>query len=665
MVVAALVLAYLADARRTPSGDPDAAPAARQVPSSAPSAPATGPAPGVPGQDRPRPARTGAVDPDPVLRHPPVRLEEPVRGAAALREVGERIDQVAAFNGRSVAELRELLTDETVWLDPGGRLFVREAADPAAAAPEPDAPSAAAAATVDPARAFQLHSLPGATRRIYLDFDGQEVSQTAWNLHPTSLLPPGRYEGWDPSRDGQGVFSDAERRAIHEIWARVAEDYAPFQVDVTTEDPGEAALARTSGTDQSYGARVVFSDSRTAMTTLCGGSCGGIAWIDVMDLVDPEDLYRIAWVFPAGTGQTPGAMAEGASHEAGHTLGLTHDGNASASYDEGHVPWAPIMGAGYYRGVTQWSKGDYAGANNRQDDVATIRRYLGTRPDEAGDTVATAAALPVEPGVIATRTDRDVYRLGECVSGWTVTAWPAAAAGPDLDVHLTVLDASGATVGSAAPATAEATVTITDPTGTRRGQRVGTGMDARVTGTTTGSLLVVVDGGGAQSGGAGNPVTDYDDYGSLGGYRVSVEGCTGTAGDVRPAATPQPPATPAPEPLVLPPAVPVRPPVTAPSRPRIGAASPGRRGGPRTVIARWGRPASTGGSAVTGYQLVVYRLRGGRVVGTRRIAVAPSRVSLEVRLALRPRTRYAFAVLARNEVGWSPPSGRSRAVRPR
>lgn len=685
----ALVLGCLAEPRRTTLAGGDAAPAESAT------VPTTVASPAAPERRAPAARRTGAqqvpddpVDPDAVVRHPPVRLEEPVRGAAALRAVEDRIEQVASFNGRSVAQLRRLLsTDETVWLDPGGRLFVREparqaAADPDTAepdtadqdAPQPDAAEpatsgevsagAAAATAVDPARAFQLHSLPGASRRIYLDFDGQEVSQTAWNLHTTSLLPAGWYQGWDPAGDGQGVFNDAERRAIYEIWARVAEDYAPFNVDVTTEDPGEAALARTTSADQTYGTRVVFSDSRTAMTTLCGGYCGGIAWIGVMGLVDPVDLYRVAWVFPAGTGQTPGAMAEGASHEAGHTLGLNHDGNASASYDQGHVPWAPIMGAAYYRGVSQWSKGDYTGATNREDDVAIIKQHLGERPDEAGGTVATAAALPVEPGIIASRADRDVYRLGECGAGWTVTAWPAALAGADLDVQLRIVDETGATLAAGAPATGESTVTITDPTGTRRSQRVGTGMDATLTGTAPGRLFVVVDGGGAQAGGAGNPVTDYDDYGSLGGYRVAAQGCS-AATETRPAGTPEQTATPAPDPLVLPPAAPVGPTLTAPSRPRIRQAVPGRRGGPRTVIARWAPPASTGGRALTGYQLVVYRLRDGRVVGTQRLAVAPSRTSLELRLALRPRIRYAFAVLARNEIGWSLASGRSNTVRPR
>jgi hypothetical protein len=61
-----------------------------------------------------------------------------------------------------------------------------------------------------------------------------------------------------------------------------------------------------------------------------------------------------------------------ASHEAGHNVGLGHDGTASVGYCQGHGAWAPIMGVGYYRGISQWSKGEYAGANNTEDDHAVI-----------------------------------------------------------------------------------------------------------------------------------------------------------------------------------------------------------------------------------------------------------------------------------------------------
>jgi len=54
-------------------------------------------------------------------------------------------------------------------------------------------------------------------------------------------------------QDGNvGSFSASELADILTIWRSVSEDYAPFNVDVTTEDPGAAYLA-TSGTRVAIG----------------------------------------------------------------------------------------------------------------------------------------------------------------------------------------------------------------------------------------------------------------------------------------------------------------------------------------------------------------------------------------------------------------------------
>ena len=52
-----------------------------------------------------------------------------------------------------------------------------------------------------------------------------------------------------------------------------AEDYAPFNVDVTTENPGVDALRRSSSTDTAYGVRVVVSN-----TNWHDCACGGEAY---------------------------------------------------------------------------------------------------------------------------------------------------------------------------------------------------------------------------------------------------------------------------------------------------------------------------------------------------------------------------------------------------
>ena len=62
-------------------------------------------------------------------------------------------------------------------------------------------------------------------------------------------------------------------------------------------------------------------------------------------------------------------------HEIGHTLGLYHSGQTTGvEYYAGHSDWAPIMGVGYGKSLTQWSKGEYPNANQPQDDIAIIGR---------------------------------------------------------------------------------------------------------------------------------------------------------------------------------------------------------------------------------------------------------------------------------------------------
>ncbi|HIA01138.1 MAG TPA: hypothetical protein EYN66_04410, partial [Myxococcales bacterium] len=78
---------------------------------------------------------------------------------------------------------------------------------------------------------FILHSNPGASKVIYLDFDGhtilwmgEDFVYDAWNM-----------EGPDTS------FSDTERTVIQLAWQSISEDFLPFDLDVTTEDPGTEA----------------------------------------------------------------------------------------------------------------------------------------------------------------------------------------------------------------------------------------------------------------------------------------------------------------------------------------------------------------------------------------------------------------------------------------
>ena len=49
------------------------------------------------------------------------------------------------------------------------------------------------------------------------------------------------------------------------------------------------------------------------------------------------------------------------------------------------------MGSATFRAVSQFSKGEYAGANNTEDDFAVIQAHgLPLRADDHGNTTATA-----------------------------------------------------------------------------------------------------------------------------------------------------------------------------------------------------------------------------------------------------------------------------------
>ena len=494
---------------------------------------------------------------------------------------------------------------------------------------------------------------------------------------------------------------------MQSVWQRVAEDYAPFDVDVTTEDPGAAALTRIDAADQVYGTRALISPSTTAASKLCGGGCGGMAYIGVFDTSNSA-RYQPAWIFPQNLGHDTKSIAEAVSHEVGHTLGLTHDGvSGGTSYYGGHASWAPIMGVGYSRPITQWSRGDYKGANNHQDDLSVITRNgLTLRTDEAGGTPSPTTTPPTGSAYITADADRDVYTLGICSGPLTLAADPAAQS-PNLDLKLSLLDVTGGPVAFDNPVSKPGTPS----------RDVAIGMDATVSRTVGEDwYFVAVEGVGN-----GSPSKGYDGYASVGAYTLSVTGsCQNNRSDLpsapqtvqastdgssatvawsAPASTGTSSITnyvvtregaasvtvsaqslnytftdlqPGANDTVAvqavnatgegaPAAVVVKVPATKPGRARIRSAGSGARGGKVTALARWAAPLSTGGARVDGYRVYGYRLNA-RGVFVQRVTSSvrgPSARSWQPTLR---RGRWKFAVRARNAVGWGQLSARSKPV---
>lgn len=354
-----------------------------------------------------------------------------------------------------------------------------------------------AGAVTDLSRTFELHSNPGARHTIYLDFDGHVTSGTAWNT--------GYNGGNDITTpaygfEGDASFTDSELARIQRIWQRVAEDILPFDVDVTTEDPGADALARSSDGDTAWGIRVVIGGAGAWF-----GPAGGVAYVGSFNWGSDTPVFVFEDNLANGNEKF---TAEAASHEAGHALGLSHDGGPATQYYAGHgageTGWGTIMGVSYDKSLTQWSRGEYAGATNRQDDLSiiTTQNGFGYRADDHGNSAGTAGGFDVignnvvATGIIERNTDVDVFSFTTGAGAVAFTATPAAR-GPNLDILLQLYDSNGQLVASANPADA---------------------LNAHLSAVVAaGSYFLHVSGAGQ-----GDPLgTGYSDYGSLGFYAVS------------------------------------------------------------------------------------------------------------------------------------------------
>jgi PKD repeat protein len=415
--------------------------------------------------------------------------------------LGARLNEVAAWYDRSAAELTAICQREkSLRSDRQGRLhFVCEGLLPlqAAAASAATASGGTTATAITVTNAFSLHSKAGASKVIYLDFDGHTTSGTSWNTSYTGganiVTPP-----YTNDATVSTAFSQTELDNIYSIWQRVAEDYAAFDVDVTTQDPGLEALRKTTTTDTQFGVRLCIGGSSNDWF---GAGAGGVAYLNSFSWNSDTPCF----VFTAQLGNGNAKYtAEATSHEAGHTFNLSHDGQvahdtvAAVGYYEGHANWAPIMGVGYYKDVVQWSKGNYPFANNLQDDTAIIAGVVGYRADAHGDSTVNATVLSgtalSASGIIERRTDADLFSFTTGAGLVSFTATPAAPS-PNLDIQLALYDGLGNLVTSANPTTMDASLSTTLPQGT---------------------YYLAVDGIGT-----GDPLTAYDDYSSIGQFNLT------------------------------------------------------------------------------------------------------------------------------------------------
>lgn len=434
-----------------------------------------------------------------------------MNGLAAIEALGDRLPEVAAFYGWTPEKLKKhFRADPELRVTHRGELFYACGLN-CAHGDQPQATEAASeTASIEPtypapfdtSQAFLLHSRPGANRVIYLDFDGHtDTTPGFWKDGAASPV-------YNISGNNPAIFEDDERLRIIEIWQRVAEDYAMFDIDVTTEDPGTEALRKSSSSDAQFGMRCVIGGSGS---TWYGANVGGVALGSTFSA--SQDVP--CWVFPVGgTGFGAKNVAEAASHEVGHTLGLAHDGiEGVTGASTGQGNWAPIMGVGYSKPITQWDKGEFANPNNTQDDLAVmLSKGAVYRPDDHGSTVATATKVSADSssaslsGVIERNTDLDFFRI-DAVGGSLVITMNPAPSGANLRLEVKLYDSGGGLLQTA---------TSADVSGVNNGTQPVT-----LSRTVSAEVYYVsVDG----IGNGDVLTTGYTDYASLGQYTGSISG---------------------------------------------------------------------------------------------------------------------------------------------
>ena len=327
---------------------------------------------------------------------------------------------------------------------------------------------------------IQLQSLPGAEAVVYLDFDGESRDFEVWG--PIDAAPSG-----------------ASNQQIFEIWQGVCEDFQPFNLNITTM-------------------RSVFEDAApnrrmhviVTPTDDASPGAGGVAIIGSFNT--QGDV--VCWAF-----QTTGKNAvEVISHEVGHTLGLSHDGRVSPfeEYYAGHFDWAPIMGIGYDKPVTHWSKGEYPNANNIQDDlliISSTNNSVAYRADDHGSNSSTAGWLDITEdgdayaeGIIERNTDRDSFRFSTTGGNLSIQVNPVPAIGggsvpvANLDIKAELLQVTSSLTSI---------IATSSP---------GSSLAAyfNISSLPAGDYLVRVSGSGKN-----NLITGYSNYASLGSYTIT------------------------------------------------------------------------------------------------------------------------------------------------
>jgi hypothetical protein len=279
----------------------------------------------------------------------------------------------------------------------------------------------------------KLNSYPTAQPTIFLDFDGQTVNTPYWN-------------GGQPFVCASPNYTDAQ---ITFFFNKVAEDFRPFNINVTTDSTVYFAAPANKRI------RVIVTP-----TYQWYGMSGGVSYVGSFRWGNNVPAFVFSSLLANGD---PNLCADAASHEAGHTLGLNHQSTfnsnctLSAEYNPGAgtgvTSWAPIMGNSYYKTLSVWYNGptSSSGCNSSQDDMSIIANTstngTGYRPDDVGNSKNSSSSVPfnqasqsfANAGIVNTTDDVDFYSFTMPLNAnFKFVAAPFAAGNNDVGANLAV-----------------------------------------------------------------------------------------------------------------------------------------------------------------------------------------------------------------------------------
>ncbi|MCC6491491.1 MAG: hypothetical protein IT424_00535 [Pirellulales bacterium] len=264
-----------------------------------------------------------------------------------------------------------------------------------------------------------LNSLPGAPVTIYLDFNGHTSSGG----------------GVTPVYDADGdatTFSDQELQFMGDLWRVTTEDFAPFNVNVTTVEPSVLAP----------GVPTSAANGKALRLAIGGTSADGYAgYAQYNSFTNSGE--NLAWVYAQG--KTDAVTYGGiASHEAGHSFGLRHLEKV------GDPDWRALMYSTLFNNRATWT----TGINDQgvlQDSMAVITSSLNGityRADDHAGSVAGATPLTaagagfVGAGVISSTSDADVFTIPATGQSLLITV-EGDSPSQNLDAVLELLDSAG------------------------------------------------------------------------------------------------------------------------------------------------------------------------------------------------------------------------------